>query len=158
VHHGSPVNVAGGHNAKAAGSSAAATGTGNIAPLTQSENSLAIASSSGYLRPICVQVKSASSHCKTNEPAFFRRCLGIPVLWFHATNCAAVWPEDTFVDFDNGLNTAINKIRGSAENPRFIETLARGYRFIAPVEMPATAIRSVAVLPFVSYSRIRLRR
>jgi DNA-binding winged helix-turn-helix (wHTH) protein/Tfp pilus assembly protein PilF len=49
-----------------------------------------------------------------------------------------IWPADTFVDFDNGLNTAINKLRealgDSADNPRFIETLPRrGYRFIAPV-------------------------
>ncbi len=51
-----------------------------------------------------------------------------------------LWPEGTFVDFDHGLNTAINKIRealgDSASNPRFVETLARrGYRFIAPVEV-----------------------
>jgi cholera toxin transcriptional activator len=50
-----------------------------------------------------------------------------------------LWPSDTFVDFDHGLNTAINKLRDalrdSASNPRFIETLARrGYRFVAPVE------------------------
>src|SRR6266403_1198378 len=48
------------------------------------------------------------------------------------------WPADTFVDFDNSLNTAINKLRealgDSADNPRFIETLPRrGYRFITPV-------------------------
>src|SRR2546425_352111 len=48
------------------------------------------------------------------------------------------WPADTFVDFENSLNTAINKLRDalgdSADNPRFIETLPRrGYRFIAPV-------------------------
>ncbi len=48
------------------------------------------------------------------------------------------WPADTFVDFDNSLNTAINKLRealgDSADNPRFIETLPRrGYRFIPPV-------------------------
>src|SRR6266478_242426 len=48
------------------------------------------------------------------------------------------WPADTFVDFDNSLNTAINQLREalgySADNPRFIETLPRrGYRFIAPV-------------------------
>src|ERR1700747_3133347 len=48
------------------------------------------------------------------------------------------WPADTFVDFDNSLNTAINKLRealgDSADNPRFVETLPRrGYRFIAPV-------------------------
>src|SRR5437899_4330894 len=53
-----------------------------------------------------------------------------------------LWPADTFVDFDNGLNTAINKIRevlgDLAHNPRFIETLPRrGYRFIAPVEVLA---------------------
>ena len=47
------------------------------------------------------------------------------------------WPPDTFVDFDNSLNTAVNKLRealgDSADNPRFIETLPRrGYRFLAP--------------------------
>jgi cholera toxin transcriptional activator len=52
----------------------------------------------------------------------------------------ALWPADTFVDFDHGLNTAVNKLRDAlddtASNPRFIETLARrGYRFIAPVEV-----------------------
>ena len=55
-----------------------------------------------------------------------------------------LWPEGTFVDFDHNLNTAINKIRealgDSAENPRFVETLARrGYRFIAPIEKPVSA-------------------
>ena len=49
-----------------------------------------------------------------------------------------IWPADTFVDFDNSLNTSINKLRealgDSAESPRFIETLPRrGYRLIAPV-------------------------
>jgi Tol biopolymer transport system component/DNA-binding winged helix-turn-helix (wHTH) protein len=49
-----------------------------------------------------------------------------------------LWGSDTIVDFDHSLGTAINKLRealgDSAENPRFIETLARrGYRFIAPV-------------------------
>jgi TolB-like protein/DNA-binding winged helix-turn-helix (wHTH) protein len=49
-----------------------------------------------------------------------------------------VWPADTYVSFDEGLNTAIRKLRiafgDSAENPRFIETIPRrGYRFIAPV-------------------------
>ena len=53
-----------------------------------------------------------------------------------------VWPEDTFVDFDHALNTAITKIRmalgDEADNPRFVETLPRrGYRFIAPVDKPA---------------------
>ena len=51
-----------------------------------------------------------------------------------------LWPDGTFVDFDHGLNTIINKLRetlsDTATNPRFIETIARrGYRFIAPVEL-----------------------
>ncbi|MDR3724498.1 MAG: winged helix-turn-helix domain-containing protein [Terracidiphilus sp.] len=53
--------------------------------------------------------------------------------------CRALWPDGTFVDFDHGVNSAINRIRealgDSASNPRFVETLARrGYRFLAPVE------------------------
>jgi DNA-binding winged helix-turn-helix (wHTH) protein len=49
-----------------------------------------------------------------------------------------VWPEDTFVDFEQGLNRAVNKLRealgDSAATPRFIETLpGRGYRFIGPL-------------------------
>jgi TolB-like protein/DNA-binding winged helix-turn-helix (wHTH) protein/Flp pilus assembly protein TadD len=49
---------------------------------------------------------------------------------------AKLWPADTFVDFDHGLNAAVKRLRDalddSAENPRFIETLPRlGYRFIA---------------------------
>src|SRR5678816_4341727 len=49
-----------------------------------------------------------------------------------------LWPADTFVDFDHSLNTAIRRLRDalgdSAENPRFVETVARrGYRFLAPV-------------------------
>jgi Tol biopolymer transport system component/DNA-binding winged helix-turn-helix (wHTH) protein len=54
-----------------------------------------------------------------------------------------LWPADTFVDFDHGLNAAIKRLRDalgdSAENPRFIETLARrGYRFLAPLNAGAT--------------------
>ena len=50
-----------------------------------------------------------------------------------------LWPENTFVDFEQGLNAAIKKLRhtiyDSAEEPRYIETVPRiGYRFIAPVE------------------------
>ena len=49
-----------------------------------------------------------------------------------------LWPADTFVDFEHGMNTAITKLRQAladdADNPRYIETLPRrGYRFIAPV-------------------------
>src|SRR5271163_3242788 len=52
---------------------------------------------------------------------------------------ARLWPTDTFVGFDEGINTAIRKLRvvfgDSADNPRFIETIPRrGYRFIAPVQ------------------------
>ena len=52
-----------------------------------------------------------------------------------------LWSSDTFVDFESGLNTAINRLRtalgDSAENPLYIETLARvGYRFIAPIIAP----------------------
>ena len=50
-----------------------------------------------------------------------------------------LWPADTFVDFDQGLNKAINKLRealgDSADTPRFVETVARrGYRFLAEVK------------------------
>ncbi len=52
---------------------------------------------------------------------------------------SALWPEDTFVDFEHGVNTAVKKLRqaleDSAENPQYIETLPRvGYRFVVPVE------------------------
>ncbi len=55
-----------------------------------------------------------------------------------------LWPTDTFVDFDHGVGSAINRLRealgDSAENPRFVETLPRrGYRFIAPVEAPTAS-------------------
>jgi eukaryotic-like serine/threonine-protein kinase len=57
----------------------------------------------------------------------------------------ALWSDHTFVDFDRGLNRAINKLRAalcdSAESPRFIETLPRhGYRFIAPVTPHSDAL------------------
>jgi TolB-like protein/DNA-binding winged helix-turn-helix (wHTH) protein/Flp pilus assembly protein TadD len=52
-----------------------------------------------------------------------------------------LWPADTFVDFDDGLNTAVKKLRDalgdSTEHPRYIETIPRrGYRFIAPLTPP----------------------
>ena len=53
-----------------------------------------------------------------------------------------LWPDDTFVDFESGLNTAVNRLRialgDSAESPNYVETVARkGYRFIGPlVEEP----------------------
>lgn len=68
-----------------------------------------------------------------------------------------LWPDDTFVDFDEGLNSAILKVRhalgDSAERPRFVETLPRrGYRFITSVEREAgpslpPPVESLAVLP-----------
>jgi DNA-binding winged helix-turn-helix (wHTH) protein len=50
-----------------------------------------------------------------------------------------LWPDGTFVDYEHGVNSAVNRIRealgDTASNPRFVETLARrGYRFVAPVE------------------------
>jgi cholera toxin transcriptional activator len=53
--------------------------------------------------------------------------------------CSELWPDGTFVDFEHGLNSAINRLREAlgdkASNPRFVETLARrGYRWLAPVE------------------------
>jgi len=63
-----------------------------------------------------------------------------------------VWPSDTFVDFDQGLNKAINKLRDAlsdnADNPNFIETIPRrGYRFIAPVVIEDEAIPLVQDQP-----------
>lgn len=52
-----------------------------------------------------------------------------------------LWPADTFVDFEHGLNAAVRRLREAlgddAETPRFVETVPRrGYRFIAPVDDP----------------------
>ncbi|MFZ0734670.1 MAG: winged helix-turn-helix domain-containing protein [Candidatus Sulfotelmatobacter sp.] len=70
-----------------------------------------------------------------------------------------VWPADTYVSFDEGINTAIRKLRlafgDSADNPRFIETLPRrGYRFIAPiVESP----RQEAIPPITAGAGVAAR-
>jgi len=63
-----------------------------------------------------------------------------------------VWPEDTFVDFDHALNTAVKKIRAAlndeADSPRYLETVPRrGYRFIAPVQTEMTPARNPEELP-----------
>ena len=55
----------------------------------------------------------------------------------------ALWPEDTFVDFDHGLNNCIRRIRDAlgdpSDSPRFIETLPKkGYRFIAETRTVST--------------------
>jgi TolB-like protein/DNA-binding winged helix-turn-helix (wHTH) protein/Tfp pilus assembly protein PilF len=73
----------------------------------------------------------------------------LALLLEHAGECVTreelqkrVWPSNTFVDFENGLNTAIKQLRASlndsAAEPRYIETLPKlGYRMIAPVELEA---------------------
>ena len=63
----------------------------------------------------------------------------------------ALWPADTFVDFEKGINAAINRLRealgDSAESPRYVETLPRrGYRLIVPV---------VNTTPDVSWAQTR---
>src|ERR1700733_8009329 len=81
----------------------------------------------------------------------------------------SLWPSDTFVDFDHGLNNAINRLRealnDSADSPRFIETLPRrGYRFIAhvengdlpapvPIEKPLGTVPAVRPKPELSNKR-----
>src|SRR5436305_2743855 len=66
-----------------------------------------------------------------------------------------LWPADTFVDFDHGLNTAVNKLRealgDSAAIPRYIETLARrGYRFVGPTPTSVGVPAEAAVAPAVA--------
>jgi TolB-like protein/DNA-binding winged helix-turn-helix (wHTH) protein/tetratricopeptide (TPR) repeat protein len=63
-----------------------------------------------------------------------------------------LWPSDTFVDFEQGLNNAINRLRAalgdSAETPRYIETLPRrGYRFIGEVESKAVTASQSGTTP-----------
>ncbi len=60
-----------------------------------------------------------------------------------------LWPDGTFVDYEHGVNSAVNRIRealgDTASNPRFVETLARrGYRFVAPVEKVGASVAAVA--------------
>jgi DNA-binding winged helix-turn-helix (wHTH) protein len=69
-----------------------------------------------------------------------------------------LWPADTFVDFDHGLNTAINQVRtalgDSAANPKFIQTLPRrGYRFIGPVQIVARE-DAVAGVPAENHGKV----
>src|SRR5246127_2524753 len=69
-----------------------------------------------------------------------------------------IWPSDTFVDFDHGINNAIKRLRealgDTTETPRFVETLPRrGYRFIAPIEEDTPRFRSLVVLPLDNLSR-----
>jgi len=67
-----------------------------------------------------------------------------------------VWPSDTFVDFDHGINNAIKRLRealgDTAETPRYIETIPRrGYRFLQSTGSTSQEA-SIAVLPFLSLS------
>jgi DNA-binding winged helix-turn-helix (wHTH) protein len=69
-----------------------------------------------------------------------------------------LWTSETFVDFDHGLNSAINRIRealgDTAANPRFVETLARrGYRFIAPVVALTSNSTLIAAEPTATLPR-----
>src|SRR5437667_1335587 len=69
-----------------------------------------------------------------------------------------IWPSDTFVDFDHGINNAIKRLRealgDAAETPHYIETLPRrGYRFIGKIERETPKFRSLAVLPLENLSR-----
>jgi DNA-binding winged helix-turn-helix (wHTH) protein len=66
-----------------------------------------------------------------------------------------LWSADTFVDFDHGLNAAVKRLRqalgDSADNPRFVETLARrGYRFIAPVNQLTKDVDGKPTKPAIS--------
>ena len=69
-----------------------------------------------------------------------------------------LWSPDIFVDFDHGLNTAVNKIRealsDSAEGPRYIETLANSYKFIGEIseqsERPFVATAPIAASPLAT--------
>src|SRR5713226_3679108 len=68
-----------------------------------------------------------------------------------------LWEGTTFVDFDQGLNSAVNKLRqmlgDSADQPRYVETLpGRGYRFIAPIQRASTN----AVLEMVAPAPLRI--
>lgn len=70
-----------------------------------------------------------------------------------------LWSQNTFVDFEHGLNKAINKVRealgDNADNPRFIETLPRrGYRFLAPVTAAAQPDAPVAVGAFPARDQV----
>src|SRR5215831_3150336 len=63
-----------------------------------------------------------------------------------------LWPEDTFVDFDHGLNTAMAKLRDvlgdSAAKPKYVETIAkRGYRFLGEVMAIHDQPKPVATTP-----------
>ena len=70
--------------------------------------------------------------------------------------CGRLWPSDTFVDFEHGLNAAVKRLRDalgdSAERPTIVETLPRrGYRLIAPLD-GATGARAGRVLRILAWA------
>jgi hypothetical protein len=89
--------------------------------------------------------------------------------WSRANNYEIkIWPDGTFVDFEGGLNAAMNKQRralnDSADNPRYIETTpGLGYRFIGviedaiPVGLPAPPAQPPSSFPRLDKQSIRIR-
>ncbi len=78
-----------------------------------------------------------------------------------------LWPEDTFVDFEHGINAVVNRLRealgDSADHPRYIETLARrGYRFIYPVDVappsPAASVAAMSPSPMPASASLPVTR
>src|SRR5215472_5471827 len=66
-----------------------------------------------------------------------------------------LWPDNTYVDYENAINSAIRKLRealnDSSDSPRFVETLPRrGYRFLAPVMQTADPSSALGTLPAVA--------
>ena len=82
-----------------------------------------------------------------------------------------LWPQDTFVEFDNSLGVAVRKLREAlhddADTPRFVETVPRrGYRFLAPVNIQDSAdsadlargsSRAKSQIPFPGHPKPNLR-
>src|ERR1700674_5365444 len=71
-----------------------------------------------------------------------------------------LWPADTFVDFNHGLNAAVNKLRealsDSADSPRYVETLPRrGYRFIASIEWVQSPVAASSVSTISPAAEVR---
>src|ERR1700757_1906345 len=63
-----------------------------------------------------------------------------------------LWQGSTFVDFEHGLNAAVNRLRqvlgDSAERPKYIETVpGRGYRFVAPIQRPKAVLEIATPVP-----------
>src|ERR1700761_3553502 len=69
-----------------------------------------------------------------------------------------LWSSDVFVDFESGLNTAMNRLRialgDSAENPQYVETLSRlGYRFLAPVQVDGEEPARTTIAPTIAVAQ-----